>query len=473
MPTPTTNARLPLIVRRALNPPIRELPFWTIQAIILAIVGLHYFIDIQTTFMRGAFPTGLPVALLVVPIGYAALRYGIAGSLATTFWALLLWLPDLLLPNDQGHVGEDVMNLAIVVLVAFIFGQRVEAERLTQARIEEAAALTLAVEVGYRHLFESNRAPILVLDEDGAVSDANPAAKELLGADLLGSSAVAFLGTAEVEQLSGTVFTLANGHDYRLDVVSMPPETNLQRRQLNFEDVTEERSEERRTRHFAQHIVQVEEDQRRRLARELHDEPLQLFLHLARRLEILGNTGGVPSDVASGLNEARNQALDAAARLRTLARDLRPPALDQLGLVAALSSLVADIEDDLGVSAQLTVIGSAVRLAPDVELGAFRIIQESLRNAVRHADPRHLQVTVEFSPRSLCLDVRDDGRGFDPTKVRQLSTESQSLGLVGMQERAKLLGGTLEVRSTIGQGTLVQAVLPVSAPATPLGAHAN
>jgi signal transduction histidine kinase len=463
MSASTTNTRLPLIVRRALNPPVREMPFWVVQAVVLAIVGLHYLIDIQTSSVNGAFATGLPVTLLVVPIGYAALRYGIAGSLATTFWALLLWLPDLLLPSNQGHVGEDLLNLAIVVMVAFVFGQRVEAERLTQAHVEEAAALTLAVEVGYRHLFESNRSPILVLDEAGIVSDANPAAKELLGSTILGSRATTVLGdAADIDRLSGTVVTLDNGHDYRLDVVSMPLETNVQRRQLNFEDVTEERSEERRTRHFAQQVIQVEEDQRRRLARELHDEPLQLFLHLARRLESLANAGGVPSEVVSGLDEARIQALDAAARLRTLARDLRPPALDQLGLVAALSSLVADIEDDLGVSTQLTVIGAALRLAPEVELGAFRIVQESLRNAVRHAGPRHLLVTVEFDPGTLRVNVRDDGRGFDVTEMRQSSSESESLGLVGMHERAKLLGGTLEVHSTTAAGTVVEAVLPTA-----------
>ena len=444
-----------------LHPPVRERAFWFIQAMILLIASIHYVIDLHSSLLSNAFPTGLPVALLVVPIGFAALYYGIAGSMATTIWALLLWLPDLALPPAKGHVGDDAMNLGIVLLSAFVFGRRIEAERATQSRVEEAAALTLAVEVGYRRLFESNRSPILVLNPSGIITDANPAALAQLGSKVVGSPASGLLDIAsDVERLSGQVFTLANGHDYRIDVVSMPDEAAVQRRQLNFEDVTEERSDERRARHFAQHVMQVDEDQRRQLARELHDEPLQLFLHLARHLEVLSTTHGVPHDVAEGLGEARTQALEAAARLRTLARDLRPPALDQLGLVAALSSLVADIEDDDDVLIQLSVIGPTRRLATDVELGAFRIVQESLRNAVRHGEPHQVQVTVEFKTESLNLHIYDDGRGFDPGTARPAGADSESLGLVGMHERATMLGGTLHVVSHVGEGTHVEAVLP-------------
>ena len=460
-------------MERMLHPRVRERTFWKIQVMIVLIVSIHYFVDIEASTTTSAFPTGVPVALLIVPIGYAALRYGMAGSMATTMWAFLLWMPDLLLPHDHGHVGEDLMNLGIILLGAVVFGQRVEAEREAQARAEEAAALTFAVEVGYRRLFESNRSPILVLGEGGLITDANPAAIGLFGTDLLGTLVSALLtGASGVEDLYRKVFTLADGHDYRIDVVSMPPEASVQRKQLIFEDVTEERSEERRTRHFAQYVLQVDEDQRRQLARELHDEPLQLFLHLARRLEVLSTTYGVPIDVADGLEEARSQALDAAARLRKMARDLRPPALDQMGLVAALSSLVADIEDD-DVSIELNVIGTARRLAADDELGAFRIVQESLRNAMRHADARHLQVTVEFGAESLNLDIYDDGRGFDPGTVLPEGAESGSLGLVGMHERAKMLGGTLRVVSNVGEGTHVEAVLPSSQPTSSVSVRAR
>ncbi len=470
-PNPSTPSRS--ILERITHTPVPDGPFWIIQAAVLVIVAVHYYVDLHPSFINQSLPTGVPVAILVIPIGYAALRYGLAGSAATTIWTFLLWLPDLMLPHDEGHAGDDLINFAIIVLVAIIFGRRIETERLTQRRIDEAAARTLAVEAGYRRLFESNRSPIVVLDDRGVVGGANPAAVALLGAAVVGRTIAAVLNDADVESLSGRVLTLDDGRDYRLDVVSLPLDANAPQRQVTFEDITEERLEERRARQFAQQVVQVEEDQRRRLARELHDEPLQLFLHLARRLETLGNAGGVPASVATGLAETRNQALDAAARLRTLARDLRPPALDQLGRVAALSSLVAYIDDEGAATTHLAVRGTPTRLSPDVELGAFRIVQESMRNAQRHAHAHHLRVSVEFGDEALHLSVIDDGGGFDQQRVQRSDTETPSLGIVGMRERARLLGGSLSVQSTLGVGTVVEAVIPFDAPSRAVGVGAR
>lgn len=462
--SPVTSDQPPLagttLLRRILHPPVHQLPFWIIQISLLVIVGVHYLADVRPDLIGNALPTGVPVAVLVIPIGYSALRYGLVGSTATMTWAIILWLPDLLLPHDQGHVTDDILNLSIVVLVAIIFGRRIEKEQVNQSR-------AFAVEAGYRRLFESNRSPILVLNQEDIISDANPAATGLLGPLVIGQTGHAVLGDVDFDQPSGHVLTLVNGHDYRLDVVAMPLAPSDQRRQLNLEDVTEERSEERRSRQFARQIIQVEEDQRRQLARELHDEPLQLFLHLARRLETLGSVRGVPSEVVTGLNEARRQSLDAASRLRTLARDLRPPALDQLGLVAALSSLVAHLDKEDNLSAHLEVQGAARRLMPDVELGAFRIVQESSNNTLRHAKATHLNVIVAFHEDRVELTVVDDGQGFDTSDSGPSgpSGPAPSLGIMGMRERARLLGGTLSVYSTLGVGTVIQAALPVETPA--------
>ncbi len=332
-------------IRRIAAPPVGELRFWFVQAMVVALAGLHLFVDLETPSEQGPFPGGIPVALLVIPVGYAALAYGLAGSAGTAIWGALLWLPDLLLPHDEGHVGADLVDLALVVVVAFFFGHWIEAERAAHSRADRYAAL----------------------------------------------------------------------------------------------------------------VVAAEEDQRRRLARELHDEPLQHFLHLARRLESLARASGVPASVAAGLGEARLHAIDAATRLRGVARDLRPPALDQLGLVAALGSFLADVEEASDLEVELSVHGDTTRLAPDAELGAFRIVQEAVRNTVRHAGARHVEVTVEFAPHGLRLEVADDGRGF----VRAGGELAAGhLGLLGMTERARLLGGSLDVRTAPGAGTVVEASIP-------------
>jgi signal transduction histidine kinase len=256
------------------------------------------------------------------------------------------------------------------------------------------------------------------------------------------------------------VVRLPDGRDYRFGLVSLPVGNDAASTQAIFEDVTQEHRERRLATHYAALVVRAEEDQRRRLARELHDEPLQLFVHLARRLEGLGEAPGIPAAAAAGLAEAREQALDAALRLRSLARDLRPPTLDHLGLVAALSSLLADVGEEVDLHADLQVTGKAVRLAADIELGAFRIIQEAVRNALRHAGARRLHVSVEFGAGELRLTVADDGRGFTPGELDDLA--ATHLGLLGMRERALLLGGHLKVRSAPGAGTVVHARVPRS-----------
>lgn len=467
--TRTTPAELAAIARRAAHPPVREGRFWIIQAMVLLIAGVHLFADFHGSTEIGAFPAGLPVALLIIPVGYAAIRYGLTGSAATGIWATLAWLPDLLLPHDQGHVGGDLVNLALVDFVAFFFGEHIEAERLAHARVDRATAERHAAEARYRQLFETNRSPILVLDDHGRVSDANPAARALLGADVLGrASKELFDGDATLDEQAGRVLYLPDGRDYRLGLVSLPAGTGDPSTQVIFEDVTEERSEGRRATRYAELVVQAEEDQRRRLSRELHDEPLQLFLHLARRLEGLGGTPGIPGTVVGSLGEARSQALGAATRLRTLARDLRPPALDELGLAAALSSLVSDVEDEAVLDATFKVTGTETRLAPEIELGVFRIVQEAVRNALRHAGASRLLVTVRFQTDEIALSVSDDGRGFVPEGLGDQG--SGHLGMLGMHERMRLLGGRLEVRSAPGEGTVVEATVPLSTPRPERGA---
>jgi signal transduction histidine kinase len=459
MATRATPVKFAAVARRATHPPVREGRFWIIQAMVLLIAGVHLFVDLHVSAETGAFPAGLPVALLILPVGYAALRYGLAGSAATGIWATLAWLPDLLLPHDQGHAGGDIVNLALLLAVAFFFGQHIEAERLAHARVESATAERLAAEARYRQLFETNRSPILVVDDHSRVSDANPAARALLGGDVVGRSSAGLFDADTLDEQAGRVLYLPDGRDYRLDLVSLPAGTGDPSAQVIFEDVTEERSEGRRATRYAELVVEAEEDQRRRLSRELHDEPLQLFLHLARRLESLGGTPGLPGTVAGSLEEARSQALKAASRLRTLARDLRPPALDELGLAAALSSLLTDVEDEAGPVATFKVTGTEARLAPEIELGAFRIVQEAVRNTLRHAGASQLLVTVGFRTDGLALSVSDDGRGFVPESLGEQG--SGHLGLLGMRERTRLLGGHLEVRSAPGQGTVVEATVPL------------
>ena len=454
-------------LRRALKPPFREAPFWAVQVMVVVIAAAHLLVDLSVPSSTGVFPAGIPVALLIVPVAYAALRYGLPGSAATGLWATLLWLPDLLLPHDEGHVGADSANLVLVVVVALFVGQRIEAERLAHRRAQEATTERLGAEVRYRHLFETTSVPILVLDDQRSVRDANPAASALFSPSVLGRPAATLLNAgASLEALSGKVLSLPDGRDYRLSVVPLPNGVGANivggSAQVIFEDITEERDKTQRASLHAALVVRAEEEQRRRLARELHDEPLQLFLHLARRLESLAGEPGVPAAVSKDLDESRLQALDAASRLRDLARGLRSPTLDQLGLAPALSSLLSEIEEErTALTTGLEVTGEAVRLADELELGVFRIAEEAVRNTVRHAGAHRLQVSLGFTPDSVSLTVTDDGHGFERDRTEQMTPGH--FGLLGMAERTSLLGGEFEVRSAPGAGTVVSARVPLGA----------
>jgi signal transduction histidine kinase len=462
--------RLAPVSRRALRPPVREARFWIVQAMVFGIAALHLAVDVVSTGPR-VVPAGVPVALLLAPVSYAALRYGLSGSAATAVWATLLWLPDLLLPRDRGHVGNDVIELALVIAVAVFVGYHIDAERLARAHEQQARSGQRAAEARYRQLFEINTAPILVAGPSGAILDANPAARALVQGTVIGRPVRDVLGVG-LEALgdgAGHVVTIsapqAGPRDYRVNAARIPARSaDGPLTQLVLEDVTEERAEGERVHRFAGLLLKVQEEERRRIAQELHDEPLQLLVHLARSLERLETVPQNAAALAEGFGGARRQSLDIATRLRAVVAGLRPPALEQLGLTAALRGFLADMGEVASVRADMRVTGTETRLPPEIELAAFRIAQEAVNNVIRHSGASWLRLTLAFGDTGLRLTITDDGCGFDPSALdRQLP--GGRLGLLGMHERAALAGGRLTVRSAPGQGTAVEAAFAGDAPA--------
>lgn len=446
-------------VRRALiRPPIREPRFWVVQILVLALAAAHLAVDM--TSPAQTIPAGVPVALLLAPVSYAALRFGLAGSVATALWATLLWLPDLLLPNDQGHVGNDLVELALVIAVAVFVGYHIDAERLERIHAERARGEQQATETRYRQLFSTNAAPIVVASQQGTILDANPAARALTDGDVIGSDLRAALGVTGADA-AGTVIALLTPRSglrhYRVNVAHVSGERDSEPlTQLVLLDVTEERAEGERVHRFAELLLQVQEDERRRIARELHDEPLQLLVHLARTLEDMQAAALMPPDLAAGLEAARMQTVDVASRIRGVVAGLRPPALEQLGLAPALRGFLAEVSEATGLSAELRILGSERRMQAEIELAAFRIAQEAVNNVVHHAAASKLVLTADFDGTGITLCVADDGRGFD-TVLTEIS--AGRFGLLGMRERAALTGGNLTVRSAPGEGTVVAARL--------------
>jgi len=236
-----------------------------------------------------------------------------------------------------------------------------------------------------------------------------------------------------------------------LDAVASEIGVALENARLN-------QAERGRLESYVLQVTRAQEEERKRIARELHDDAAQSLVSLCRGLDGLAEPAwALPGAATLRLRELRGEAGEVLESVRRFSRDLRPAMLDDLGLVPALEWLTSDLEDRLGLDAGLEISGSPRRLSPEVEVALFRIAQECIRNVERHAHASRVLVQAVFEDPVLTLSVTDDGVGFDPNVDHLLV--SGRLGLVGARERAQLVGGSLSVRSAPQQGTTVTVKL--------------
>jgi len=230
-----------------------------------------------------------------------------------------------------------------------------------------------------------------------------------------------------------------------------------------YRDITDRERAEVALRQYAdrlqalsRQLLEVQEAERRHLARELHDEVGQTMTGLKL---LLKSTGDLPGDtVKTRLEQARGVVDELLERVRGLSFDLRPAALDQLGLLPALLALFERYTAQTGVLVNFKHEGLEQRFAPDVETNAYRIVQEALTNVARHAGVGTVTVRVWATADMLSLQIEDRGRGFDPELA--LATPGAS-GLAGMHERVRLLNGHLTIESRPSAGTQLTAELPL------------
>jgi two-component system sensor histidine kinase UhpB len=195
--------------------------------------------------------------------------------------------------------------------------------------------------------------------------------------------------------------------------------------------------------------IQAQERERGRIARDLHDEVNQALTAVSLRLQ--ASIEHAPADLRRELTETKRLAGQAMEELLTLARQLRPAVLDDLGLLPALKSQVHDFSDQTGIPAAFNVCGQVPELPPEQQLVVYRVTQESLSNVAQHSGARTVDVELSFADRTV-LRIVDDGCGF-------VSEREGGLGLSGMRERALLAGGELSIWSAGGHGTRVELTL--------------
>lgn len=206
-------------------------------------------------------------------------------------------------------------------------------------------------------------------------------------------------------------------------------------------------------------ITAGQEEERRRLARELHDDTLQALIALNQRIQLARLATEDPAAIAS-LEEVRRLTEQTMENLRRITRALRPIYLEDLGLVAALEVLTREIGELTGLPVRFLQTGEPRRLTPPAELALFRMVQEALNNAARHARAGTASLEIVFSPDDVGLHVQDDGQGFSVPESPAEFAPQGHFGLLGLQERAELIGANLEIRSSPVEGTHVSITYP-------------
>jgi signal transduction histidine kinase len=216
---------------------------------------------------------------------------------------------------------------------------------------------------------------------------------------------------------------------------------------------------------LSRRLVEVQEHERRYVARELHDEAGQALTSLMIQLKLLQRDAADPDRVQAGIAELMGEVEAVMENLHRLAMDLRPASLDHLGLIAALDQYCQTLAQQHTIQVAFEVMGIEGRVAPKVETALYRIVQEALNNVIRHGQATRVDVLLERRGDRIVAIIEDDGRGFDP----ETAAGPDRLGLVGIQERAMALGGSLTIESSPSEGTAIFVEVPHAYPGSDRG----
>jgi signal transduction histidine kinase len=220
-----------------------------------------------------------------------------------------------------------------------------------------------------------------------------------------------------------------------------------------------------RLRKLARQNLVAEEEERRRIARELHDETSQSLSGIALQLEALiemyTKSGNQDAQLVAGLKKVQALTVQVHKEVSRVISNLHPTVLDTLGLVAAARQHAKNTLQPLNINASVEAKGTEMRFAPDVEAALFRVIQGSVGNIIKHSKAKNASIVLVYQPDEFSLTIRDDGQGFDVSRLTDVEESGRGRGLFSMRERIGFLGGTSGVESKIGAGTTVWARIPI------------
>ena len=374
------------------------------------------------------------------------------------------------LAHSAGQITKDEEEL--LVLIGVDLGLAVERAALSDEK-ERAGKR-------FKELFEKAHDAIWLQDLDGKILDANQAM-----ADFTGYRRERLIGGDVIRSLTPQALELARDVRRKLLAgipVEQPYEQKITRKdgteatimlttslikeegkpvvfQHISRDVTREKKLAENLRLYAQQITRTQEDERKRIARELHDDSIQSLIILSRSVDELISAQSKRSKMIRSLEYIRAEVDKIISQARRFTQDLRPPTLDYLGLMPAVRELITQFEHQSNIKTEIKISGEEKHFAPEAEMLVYRIIQEALNNVWRHSAAMTVSISIDFGKDSVTIEVKDDGKGFVIGEDLRF-VEAGKIGLAGMQERAELLGGNLSIQSNVGRGTLVLLLVP-------------
>ena len=214
---------------------------------------------------------------------------------------------------------------------------------------------------------------------------------------------------------------------------------------------------------LGQKIIKMQEDERKRVAREIHDGPAQDLANVVLKAEICECLFNADRDdeLLLELQDLKSAVVVGLNEIRKIIHNLRPMVLDDLGLIPAVKRLIEEAQKQSDMEFDLLLIGQECRLDSAVEIAVFRVIQEAINNSRKHAKAAHLKIKLEFLPDQINAVIEDDGVGFDMDSLTKRLTSGDHFGLYGMRERTQLLGGKFSIRSAVGAGTRISIMIPL------------
>lgn len=206
-------------------------------------------------------------------------------------------------------------------------------------------------------------------------------------------------------------------------------------------------------------VIRAQEEERRRVAREIHDGPAQTLANIVLRLEIAEKLLELdPSRAKAELKDLKNLVRANLQDIRRIIFDLRPMALDDLGIVPAISKYLDNFQEAYGISCELRIEGRERRLLPAMEVALFRLVQEGMTNVAKHAQTAKVEISLLYKEERTIARIQDYGKGFEAKTA--MDNPGEHFGLVGMRERVEMFSGYFSVQSTIGRGTLIELSIP-------------